>query len=68
MTFVRVVKRKSAAAPRDAGRSSTQRIPQRTAEMIVKSWIKESRERRQAEVNQLQKLILWKPMGGLARG
>ena len=67
-TLIRVVKRKSGTASHDEGMSVARRIPRRTAETIVKSWINESRERRRAEVNQLQKSILWKPIGSLASG
>ena len=67
-SFVRIVKRKSPDNPPVATMSSARKTPQRTAEMIVKSWIKESRERRWAEVKQLQNAVFGKTIGELARG
>lgn len=66
-TLIRVVKRGSennngnseAAAPAK---------PRLTTEMIVKSWIIESREQRRSTMSQLQSSIGWKELGGLARG
>jgi len=42
--------------------------PQLTSEMIIKNWIIESRERRQAAMSQLQSSIRWEELGGPARG
>ena len=42
--------------------------PRVTTEMIVKSWIVESREQRRAAMSQLQRSFGWEQIGGLARG
>ena len=42
--------------------------PRLTTEMIVKSWIIESREQRQAAMSQLQCSFGLEKLGGLARG
>ena len=65
-TLIRVVKRGS----EDKGDSEAAppAKPRLTTEMIVKSWIIESREQRRAAVSQVQSSIGWKELGGLARG
>ena len=66
-TLIRVVKRGS-----ENNRSEIEAAapvkPRVTTEMIVKSWIIDSRERRRAAMSQLQSSIGWKDLGGLARG
>lgn len=66
-TLIRVVKRGSENS-RDDNEAARPAKPRVTTEMIVKSWIIESREQRRAAMNQLQSSIGWKELGGLARG
>jgi hypothetical protein len=66
-TLIRVVKRRSEDNRDDTAAARLAR-PQLTTEMIIKSWIIESRERRQAALSQLQTSIGWKELGGSARG
>jgi len=63
-TLIRVVKRGSA----DKGESEPPAKLRVTTEMIVKSWIIESREQRQTAMSQLQSSLGWEQLGGLARG
>ena len=66
-TLIRVVKRRS-EDEREKTATAAPEKPQLTTEMIIKSWIIESRERRQAAMSQLQSSIGWKELGGSARG
>ena len=65
-TLIRVVKRGS--KDKDVSEIAAPTKPRLTTEMIVKSWIIESREHRQASMSQLQTSIGWTEFGGLARG
>ena len=65
-TLIRVVKRGSEdKGDSEAAPPAKSRL---TTEMIVKSWIIESREQRRAAMSQLQSSLGWKELGGLARG
>jgi hypothetical protein len=66
-TLIRVVKRRS-GDKRDNKATAVPVKPQLTTEMIIKSWIIESRERRQAAMSQLHSSVGWKALGGSARG
>ena len=66
-TLIRVVKRGS-KDNKDVSEIATPTKPRLTTEMIVKSWIIESREQRRAAMSQLQSSLGWKELGGLARG
>jgi len=63
-TLIKVVKRGSKDNKDDREPAAPERPPL-TTEMIVKSWIIESREYRQAAMSQLQASIGWKGLGGL---
>ena len=63
-TLIKVVKRGS-KDNKDDSEAAGPKKPQLTTEMIVKSWIIESREHRQATMNQLQTSIGWTELGGL---
>jgi len=62
-TLIKVVKRGS--KDKDDSGAAAPKKSQLTTEMIVKSWIIESREHRQATMNQLQTSIGWSELGGL---
>jgi hypothetical protein len=64
-TLIRVVKRGS--KDKDVNEIAAPTKPRLTTEMIVKSWIIESRERRRVHIGQLTSSIGWKELGGLAR-
>jgi len=64
-TLIRVVKRGS--KDKDVSEIAAPTKPRLTTEMIVKSWIIESRERRRVHIGQLTSSIGWKEIGGLAR-
>ncbi len=66
-TLIRVVKRGSEDNKHDNEVVAPAK-PRLTTEMIVKSWIIESREQRQAAMSQLHSSFGWKEFGGLARG
>jgi len=66
-TLIRVVKRGSENNRGDSEAAPPAK-PRLTTEMIVKSWIVESREQRQAVMSQLQSSLGWEELGGLARG
>jgi len=66
-TLIRVVKRES-KDNKDVSETAAPTKPRLTTEMIVKSWIIESRERRRVHIGQLTSSIGWKELGGLARG
>jgi hypothetical protein len=65
--LIRVVKRES-KDNKDVSEAAAPTKPRLTTEMIVKSWIIESREHRQVSLSQLQTSIGWTELGGLARG
>jgi hypothetical protein len=66
-TLIKVVKRRS-EDKRDNKATAVPEKPLLTTETIIKSWIIESRERRQAAMSQLHSSIGWKALGGAARG
>ena len=66
-TVIRVVKRGS-EVNKVEGEPAAPAKPRVTTEMIIKSWVIESREHRQAAMSQLQSSSGWKELGGLARG
>jgi hypothetical protein len=66
-TVIRVVKRGS-DHNKHSGEAAAPAEPRSTTEMIVKSWIIESRDQRQAAMSRLQSSFGWKEFGGLARG
>jgi hypothetical protein len=66
-TLIKIVKRDASTDAHDPEVSSVRTNGQRTAEKIVKSWIKEARERRRTAMSQLQDVIR-KEIGGAARG
>jgi hypothetical protein len=66
-TLIRVVKRES-KDNKDVSEAAAPTKPRLTTEMIVKSWIIESRERRRVHIGQLTSSIGWKELEGLARG
>jgi len=65
-TSIRVVKRRSEDGKDNTATAAPEK-PQLTTEMIIRSWIIESRERRQAAMSQLHSSIGWN-LGGSARG
>jgi len=66
-TLIRVVKRGS-RDNKDHSEATAPAKPRLTTEMIVKSWIIESREHRRVDIVQLTSSIGWKELEGLARG
>jgi len=66
-TSIRVVKRGSEDKRNNSEAVSSPK-PRLTTEMIVKSWIIDSRENRQAVMSELQSSIGWKQVRGFARG
>jgi hypothetical protein len=66
-TLIRVVKRRSEDNKHDSGVVAPAKS-RLTTEMIVKSWIIESREQRQAAMSRLQSSFSSAELGGLARG
>ena len=66
-TLIRVVKRGS-GNNKDEIEAAAPAKPRVTTEMIVKSWIIESREQRRATMGRLQSSFGWEQLGGLARG
>ena len=66
-TLIRVVKRGS-KDNKDVSEAAAPAKPRLTTEMIVKSWIIESREHRLVDIRQLTSSIGWIELGGLARG
>ena len=66
-TLIRIVKRGSEDNSGDSEAAAPAK-PRVTTEMIVKSWIVDSRERRRAAMSQLQSSLGWEELGGLARG
>ena len=65
-TLIRVVKRGS--KDKDVSETAAPTKPRLTTEMIVKSWIIESREERRTANSELLSSTGWKELGGLARG
>jgi hypothetical protein len=65
-SLVKIMKRAQREATYDTEISSARTTGQRTTERIVRSWIIESRKRRDAAVSQLQCAIRWS--GGSLRG
>ena len=66
-TVMRIVKRGS-EVNKGGGEAAVPAKPRLTTEMVVKSWIIDSRERRRETMSQLQSSIGWKGLGGVARG
>jgi hypothetical protein len=66
-TLVRVVK-KGTYSKKTVDEGVNPSKPRLTTEMIVKSWVIESREHRRAVMSKLQSSTVWKELGGLARG
>ena len=67
-TPIKIMKREDRKATHDAEISSARTNRQRTTEVIVKSWIIESRERRRAALNRLQNAVLSREIAGITRG
>ncbi len=67
-TPIKIMKREDRKVTHDVAISSTRTKRQRTTEVIVKSWIIESRERRRAELNRLQNAVGSKEIEGVERG
>jgi len=67
-TPIKIMKREDRKVTHDAEISSARTNRQRTTEVIVKSWIIESRERRRAAQNRLQNAVLSRESAGITRG
>jgi len=67
-TPIKIMKREDRKVTHDVAISSTRTERQRTTEVIVKSWIIESRERRRADLNRLQNAVRSKEIEGVTRG
>ena len=67
-TPIKIMKREDRKVTHDAEISSARTNRQRTTEVIVKSWIIESRERRRADLNRLQNAVRSKEIEGVTRG
>ena len=67
-TPIRIIKRDERKVTHDKEISSARRDRQRTSEVIVKSWIIESRERRRVASNLLQTAFLQKELEAVTRG
>ena len=67
-TPFKIRKRDDRKVTHDAEISSAKTNRQRTTEVIVKSWIIESRERRRTDLNGLQNAVLSKEIAGVTRG
>ena len=67
-TPIKIMKREDRKVTHDVAISSTGTKRQLTTEMIVKSWIIESRERRRADLNRLQNAMQSKGIEGVTRG
>ena len=65
--LIRVVKRGSEKKEDDNAAAAPAK-PRVTTEMIVKSWISELLEQRQATMSQLQSSLGWEELVDLARG
>ena len=62
------MKREDRKVTHDVAISVTRTKRRRTTEVIVKSWIIESRERRLADLNRLQNAVRSKEIEGVTRG
>jgi len=67
-TPIKIMKRDDRTVTHDVEISSARTKRQRTTEVIVKSWIIESRERRRADLNRLQNAVRSKEIEGVTRG
>jgi hypothetical protein len=67
-TPIKIMKREDRKVTHDVAISSVKTNRQRTTEVIVKSWIIESRERRRADLNRLQNAVLSKEIADITRG
>ena len=67
-TPIKIMKREDRKVTHDVAISSTRVKRQRTTEVIVRSWILESRERRRADLNRLQNAALSREIAGITRG
>lgn len=67
-TSIKIMKREDRKVTHDVAISSTRVKRQRTTEVIVRSWILESRERRRADLNRLQNAVLSREIAGITRG
>jgi len=67
-TPIKIMKRDDRKVTDDAETSSARTKRQRTTEVIVKSWIIESRERRRADLNRLQNTLRSKEIEGVTCG
>ena len=67
-TPIKIMKRDDRKGTDDAETSSARTKRQRTTEVIVKSWIIESRERRRADLNRLQNALRSKEIEGVTCG
>ena len=65
---IKIVRREDRNVTHDVGISSTTTKRQRTTEVIVKSWIVESRERRRADLDRLQNAVRSTEIEGVTRG
>jgi hypothetical protein len=62
------MRREDRKVTHDSAISSTRTKRQRTTEVIVRSWILESRERRRADLNRLQNAVLSREIAGVTHG
>ena len=67
-TPIKIVRREDRNVTHDVGISSTTTKRQRTTEVIVKSWIIESRERRRADLSRLQSALRSKEIEAITCG
>ena len=67
-TPIKIIKRDDRKVTHDAEISSAKTNRQRTTEVIVKSWIIESRERRRVDLNRLQNAVLSNEIAGITVG
>jgi hypothetical protein len=67
-TPIKIMKREDRNVTHDVAISSTTTKRQRTTEVIVKSWIIESRERRRADLNRLQNALRSKEIEAITCG
>ncbi len=65
---IKIVKRDAGTVPKVPEVSSAKTNGHLTTQEIVKSWIRESRDRRDALVTQLRDAIRWKEIRGATRG
>jgi hypothetical protein len=67
-TPIKIVRREDRNVTHDVAISSTTTKRQRTPEVIVKSWIIESRKRRRADLNRLQSALRSKEIEAITCG